>query len=651
MYESEMVREDVALSSESTPLRWPPPGLEAMQGLAGRATALLGLGTGLMVVPMLIALGWSQAFWSVGMFGGSWWLPIALSVLGVLILLAGLERLTRLLFDGVRAVQRGHDWMTVAYVMSDSRHDAGFLLQGARQYATLPERDRRMLLAARVVAVAGYTIALLWTLLAFVGGIVLAGQGVIETAGGLTAFVIAPAAVLLLAAVLAHALETRTTRSIVRAWRRDTTCESRLLDEVSDWRADRATRLIHLTPATHRTVAGRAAAFSLIVIAALIPLPVLTLALAGAMGPAVSEIAMPRMASTAARVAKASMLEPYAVPTDAGMTAAEAGEVLYALGFTGSAERGRLDNAPVRFYDPWPRESKPVTMPNIEAFGTQLIPRAASLTAEEMAYLERVVQYPALRDLSRVARAREADLTAARWNVAGLAGVGGFDLPLPRFSGLRDATQFHTAKAVLELANGNVAAADTTLREVISIGLLVMREGPTLIDVMVGSAIARNGAAALETLYRTTGRHADADALLRPQEGIDRMEQITRALQTEADVDALLRRSMVMAGNDALPRGMRWEGLVLVQMGAGCMNLHNAVFGHGEEYRDWLARTRASLVRYPSEEALFDAVTAGPLLPAQLNNRATVLQRLFGLTLGDESAEACAAMLAGLSAT
>ena len=81
---------------------------------------------------------------------------------GLLILLTGLERLTRLLFDGSKAVQRGHDWATIAFVVSDARHDAGFLLQGARQYSTLEERDRRMLLAARVVAGCGYAAALIW---------------------------------------------------------------------------------------------------------------------------------------------------------------------------------------------------------------------------------------------------------------------------------------------------------------------------------------------------------------------------------------------------------------------------------------------------------------------------------------------------------
>jgi hypothetical protein len=305
----------------------------------------------------------------------------------------------------------------------------------------------------------------------------------------------------------------------------------------------------------------------------------------------------------------------------------------------------------VRRYDPWPRESKPVTMPNLEAFGTQLIPRATALTAEEIAYLERVVQYPALADLSRVARAPAADVAGARLNIELLAGTSLFELPVPRFTGLRDATQFHTAKAVLELSRGEAEAAETTLREVISIGLLVMRESQTMIDVLIGTSIAANGAASLQSLYRATGRHDEADALLRPQQGIDRMEEVTRALRADGDMDALLRRSMDMTANDALPRGMRWEGLRTIQVGAGCLNPHTVVFGHGRQYADWVEATRASLVRYPSEQALFDVVMRAPMLPDELHRRATVLQRLFAVTLGrGETTRTCAALMAGLSA-
>jgi hypothetical protein len=384
----------------------------------------------------------------------------------------------------------------------------------------------------------------------------------------------------------------------------------------------------------------------------LLPLPIITLSLASATGPAIGQLAILRVESTAGRVAKAQMLEPYAVPSTDAMSAQQAGAVLHSLARTGALPiRNPLEREPITRYDPWPRESKPVTMPNLEAFGTQLIPRAATLTAEETAYLERVVQYPALADLSRVARARAADVTGGRLDVELLAGISVVDLPFARFSGLRDATQFHTAKAVLDLSRGEAEAAETTLREVIAVGLLVMRESQSLIDVLVGASITANGGAALQSLYRTTGRHDEADAMLRPQEGIERMENITRALHSPGDVDAMLRRSMAMTTDEALPRGMRWEALMSIQIGVGCLNPHTVVFGNGEEYATWLAATRASLVRYPSEEALFDVLQRGPTMPAHLAQRATVLQRLLGITLGrSDTTRTCAALMAGITA-
>lgn len=659
MYDADTVLDDSAIRpaddiahGESTPLRWPPPGLESLQGFAWRAIALLAAGTGIMIAPLLIAVARPQMFWSVGVFGGSWWIPVAAALIGLLILLAGMERLTRMLFDGARAVQRGHDWMTVAYVVSDARHDAGFLLQGARQYATLEEKERRMLLAARVVAVTGYAASLIWVPLAFSFGVILASRGVIAGSAGLAALVMVPGGMFMMAAVLAHVFEARTTGGMARSWRREMKSETRLLDEVSDWRADRATRLIHLTPATHRTMPARAVAIAFIIVAVLLPLPIVTLALASAMGPAIGQLAIPRVESSAARVAKATMLEPYAIPATGTMSPIEAGTVLHSLAVTGMpATRNPLERQPATRYDPWPRESKPVTMPNLEAFGTQLIPRATTLTAEETAYLERVVQYPALADLSRVARARAADIAGGRLDSELLAGISVVDVPFARFSGLRDATLFHTAKAVLELSRDDAEAAETTLREVIAVGLLVMREGQSLVDILVGSGIAANGGSALQSLYRATGRHDEADAMLRPQEGIERMENVTRALHSDADVDALLRRSMAMTTDEALPRGMRWEALMAIQIGAGCLNPHTIVFGNGQEYASWIESTRASLVRYPSEAALFDVLQRGPTMPGHLQRRATVLQRLFGITLGrTDATRTCAAVMAGLTA-
>src|SRR5690606_4046511 len=69
------------------PMRWPPPGLEVLQGLACRAVALLAIGTGIMIAPMLLSVATRQNFWSTGLFGSSWWVPVVAALIGLLILL------------------------------------------------------------------------------------------------------------------------------------------------------------------------------------------------------------------------------------------------------------------------------------------------------------------------------------------------------------------------------------------------------------------------------------------------------------------------------------------------------------------------------------------------------------------------------------
>src|SRR5690606_29982087 len=117
--------------------------------------------------------------------------------------------------------------------------------------------------------------------------------------------------------------------------------------------------------------------------------------LATAMGPVLAQLAIPRLDSSASRIAKAAMLEPYTLPASDEMTPIEAGEMLHALSLTGARTlRSPLERVPVRTYASWPRDERPATLPDIQAIGTQLVPRAASLTTEEVAYLERIAAYP-----------------------------------------------------------------------------------------------------------------------------------------------------------------------------------------------------------------------------------------------------------------
>jgi hypothetical protein len=653
MFDAHLVsRGPAAGATATTPMRWPPPGLESLHGAAWRALILLAAGTVVLTAPLLLSVATPQSFWSVGLFGSSWWVPMLAALGGLLLVLLAIDRITRIMSAGVQAVRHGHDWSTVAYVACDARHDAGFLLQGHRQYASLEERDRRMLLSARTTAVTAYTVALLWIAAAFSAGVILAGRDLISSGGALVLFVLGPGGLFLGIGLLAHGLEANACRALARAWRKDDSRERRLVDEISDWRADRATRLTELPGAARRTLPTRILAVALIAMAILLPLPVLTVAIASAMGPALAQLAIPRYESSAARFAKAELLAPFALPATGSMTALETGELLHAVAAIGtSPARSPIEREPVRRYAAWPDAAPPVTLPPLQAFGTQLLPRATSLTPAEVAYLEYITAHSALADLALLARAPLADVTGGRWHGEQFGSASVFDLPVARFGGVRQATQRHVARAVLELHHGRPAAAETTLREIISVGLLIARESPTMIDLLIGNSIALAGAASLETFYRTTGRNAEADALRRQNEGVDRVEQYARALRYEGDIDSGLRRSMAIVANESLPRGLRWESLLSIQIGAGCLNPHTVVFGHARQYTEWLDQARASLVRYPTEAALFDLTLRGTMLPRDLRPRAHLIERVLGVTLGrTETTGACAALLAGLSA-
>lgn len=136
----------------------------------------------------------------------------------------------------------------------------------------------------------------------------------------------------------------------------------------------------------------------------------------------------------------------------------------------------------------------------------------------------------------------------------------------------------------------------------------------------------------------------------RQNEGVERADEFARALRARGDIDGALQRAMAIASNEQLPRGLRWEALLSIQIGAGCLNPHTVVFGHGADYNDWLEKTRASLVRYPTEQALFELTLRGTMLPRHLRSRSDLVERVLGVTLGrTQTAGACAALLTGLS--
>ena len=202
-------------------------------------------------------------------------------------------------------------------------------------------------------------------------------------------------------------------------------------------------------------------------------------------------------------------------------------------------------------------------------------------------------------------------------------------LPVPRFGTLRAAADARIAAPAYQLARGRADAAEEDLSEVIAVGFLLADEGPTLIDNLVGYAIVEAGGAALEDFYRVAGRRGESAQLSRLRDVAERTTALIRA-NTPVGPEAWARSLPELVLDTGLVRGVRWEYFINLATMAPCLNVNRIVFGAGDEYQAFVEEARESLVRWPSEEPLFELARRGwtgvgdPGPP-------TVLERVAGL--------------------
>jgi len=160
--------------------KWPPPGLERIQGDLLTVAQRAGLASILLVLPLLLIAAREQDFASLGPFADAWWVPPFLMTVGLALALDAMARLTRGLRRSARAVDGGYDVLTVLRVLSDGGHDTGFLINGARHFAVLEPREREGIASIRVVAAVLLASAGTWMILAVTIGLFFAARGALS---------------------------------------------------------------------------------------------------------------------------------------------------------------------------------------------------------------------------------------------------------------------------------------------------------------------------------------------------------------------------------------------------------------------------------------------------------------------------------------
>ena len=637
-----------------SPLSWPPPGLEPIQGKLWRVIAALWAGGIVTVLPLAWALAADQPFWSLGPLEGQWPIGMALTGFGLLVVLIGFITLVQLLRHAARAADAGYGSATIWETAADRARDTGFLIMGRRHFSSFTSEARAQLVRERLRGAFFMLAGALWLPAGFALSVLLAARGML-TASAIWTLTFGPAVTLALIGFVLLALQGFRVSAARRAWEVESGGDTYVRDEVGWWQGRLATLGEEVAGGAGARVSGRSlrrAALATAVLFLLVAVPTVTVALTAAVGPILAETAVPTFLSVQEMAGSAEVLRAYRLETDASVTPQAAGEALQNLVFVGPTQRAEAGERPPRqaYEQSWFADPDVFPDPFSETAARDLMARDfPAFTEDERASLQQAATHPAYIEFERLARAPVADIPSGRWTIPFADGTTVFELPWPRFAALRTAGLAQVARAAVQMSQGRPADAERSVREVISAGFLLIDEGPTLVDNLMGVALVNMGGDALEELHKKTGRADEAERIRWGRESAALSATTARVGNSEQDIHTLLRGIPDLVERDDALRGLRWEYLATFNMLAPCINLQKTVFGPDATYDEWMERAEGTLVRVPGEAALFELAREGAGAGADDVRAPRGLARFVTLTLGTRTQPgSCARLLSGL---
>ncbi|NJD20483.1 MAG: hypothetical protein FIA95_14525 [Gemmatimonadetes bacterium] len=626
-----------------------------MQGRLWRRIGLSWVGSLILVVPLMWELTAEQPFWSLGPFGGNWQAGMAIAALGALVLVAAFWGLFRLMLQGAGAAEAGFGTLTIVEVMSDVGRDMGFLIQGRRWFAYLGDDERCAVVLARLRWAAFLLAAALWLPVGFGLSVLLAARGLL-TPSGVLLVTLGPIGLLILLGLAVLGLQRGRLRAARRAWVREEGAD-RITSESGQWlaRLESAGSAVALGSGPKGEAARfrtGAAVVALLFVASLVPAA--TVAVTAAIGPILAEIAVPTFLSVQEMAGAAETLRRFRLPADPGIMPGAAGAALQNLAFVGDGAPEPWEQAPARKYETgWFPNPQTFPDPFSETVARDLMLRPlAGLTEDEQAALRQAAAHPAHEELRILARAQLMDVVSGRWTLPFPDTLSFQELPWARFAAFRTAGLAHVAKAAVQMDGDDREGVEETLAELVSAGFLLMDQGPTLVDNLMGVVLADMGADALEGYYVRVGRDADAQALRWAREAAADAARKARAGLLAEEIHALLQGIPQLVEQEDALRGLRWEYFATFNTLAPCINVHKMVFGPDDTYDEWRVRVRDQLVRVRGERDLFALAEGNAFGAGRPRELRGFLARFLGMTMGSRgSPGSCASLIAQFQRT
>lgn len=639
--------------TSSPPLSWPPPGMERLQGSLWRVIGLSWTGSAILVLPLLWALAVEQPFYSLGPFEDNWELGMAIAAIGAVLIVFAFWNFWSMARGAGAAADLGYGVLTVLEVATDSGRDTGFLIQGKRHFASLDRARQESVVRARLRGALLLLGGATWLLVGFGIAILLAARGFV-TPSGIWLMTVGPTGLMAAAGAFFMVSQGTTVRGLQTEWNAQEG-QNRIHTESAAWneRLDEADAIALGAGSRGEGARFRTGAVAVVGLFLLGFGPTATIAVTTAIGPILAEIAVPTFLAVQEMAGGAEVLRRFDLPDDPTVTPAAAGAALHNIafvGFTGAAEP--MEKRPVTAYSQgwFPDQDFPDVFSGSVA--RDLMSRPLSEFSErQQAALRQAAAHPAHQEFDLLARAGLADVVSGRWTLPLPDSITFQELPWPRFPAFRTAGLARVARAAIESADGRSAEAENTLRELIATGFLLIDQGPTLLDNLIGVELTRMGADGLEGYYARVGEPERAEQLAWARDGALRAARKSRAGLIPEDARALLQGVPALVENEDALRGLRWEYFATFNMLAPCINLHKMVFGPDDTYDQWRRRAERSIVRVPGEQQLFDLAESGALGSGGQALEG-FLPRFLSLVLGSGGAPgSCASLIASLQSS
>ena len=601
--------EERIMHGASILLEWPPPGLEHLPDKFQRAIRLTALGGALVGVPLVLLSVFDRGSYVRDLLPPIEFI-LAIASLGFFVFVAGCARLLMFFRAAGKAIDTGFHWGTIAETVADQRGDTGSLITGGKEYATLTPARRSRLRRMRVIGAACLLLAAIIPILGFAAGVIAAarfeaGPTVVLWTSLIVPLLLATAWALLVSYENRTLLAARSRRlALSSVHERPTELAAAWTDTFNQVRLGQR---MGPGPAGHRVRVWRTVA-TVTVVAAVIALVGDVLIVIAAISQMFGMTQMPYYGNTRAKVHRVQRLAAYRVPVDSSISPLRAGQALYAVARTGAGGRPpqRFEAKPTIQIPPFSLPDAPPPFGNgsrlADAFA---VAARRALTDDQRRYLSAASRNPALAEFRLAAAAPHLDIWAALYEIPPGSRMSIMDLPVLQFSGIRTAAASNIASAALDLAGGQREDAERRLREVISVGFLIMNHGRTTLESLIGASIVNVGRESLDAFFQATGRPAEARAVAASSDpSFEMLGDQERRRVRQDEINAALRR-IVLDSTEL--RGLRFE-MLLNYSYSPCSDLRQMLFGPDAAHRATMDSARLALVRTSSDSLIFSFV-------------------------------------------